>query len=155
MSTCRLVALSLMIGAVACASNPTTPAGNTPLRLTAQADRTEAGPGVVAKVTFRLENISASAITLDFSSGCQLMPYIEKRSSKEVVYPEGGGWVCTMVLTRLTLLPGESKTVDVSVTSGAGSPAVVGLSPGEYALFGRIDSRQHKLESPRVNLTVR
>lgn len=156
MSTFRLAALSLMLAqAATCASNPATPAQNGPLRLTAQTDRADVAPGVVATATFRLENVGASAITLDFSSGCQLMPFIEKRAPKQIVHPEGGSWMCTMAMTQLTLGPGESKTIDVRVTSGEGTRPIVGLPPGEYALFARIESLQHTLESPRVNLTVR
>ncbi|HUF23933.1 MAG TPA: hypothetical protein VMN81_07400 [Vicinamibacterales bacterium] len=143
----------------ACAARPTSPQGapgqGAQLRLTAQANRTDVAPGAPAVVTFRLENLTSTPITLDFGSTCQVMPYVARRASGDVVHPADGSWVCATMLTELTLPPNGVTTTELRVASGAGSGEAVGLPPGEYAVFARLHDRTHKLESNRVMLTVR
>jgi hypothetical protein len=141
--------------ALACAANPAAPGQSGPLRLTAQADRAQIKSGEAATITFRLQNTSSTAVTLDFSSGCQIMPYAARRGSDEIVYPEGGAWACTMALTQLVLPANGEKVVElVAVRDGEHTSSRVRLQPGEYAFFARVESLQHKLESNRVALTV-
>ena len=150
-----LPAIALAL-ATACAANPSAPAPAGPLQLIAQANRTQIAAGETAMVTFRLQNLTSESITLDFSSGCQVMPYVARRNSDEIVYPGGGGWVCTMALTKLTVPPSGEHVVEMAVAAGGeSSSGRVGLPRGEYSLFARVDSTRHKLESNRVNLTVR
>lgn len=145
--------------ASACAARPTSPqeapGPGAQLRLTAHADRTDVAAGATAVVTFRLENLTSTTITLDFGSTCQVMPYVARRASGDVVHPAEGSWVCATMLTELTLTPKGVTTTELRVTSGGGSGDVVGLPPGEYAVFARLHDRVHKLESDRVTLTVR
>lgn len=143
----------------ACAARPTSPRDasgqGVQLRLTAQVDRTAVAPGAPAVVTFRLENLTSTAITLDFGSACQVMPYVARRASGDVVHPADGSWVCATMLTELTLPPEGVTTTELRVASGAASGEVVGLPRGEYAVFARLHDRVHKLESDHVALTVR
>jgi len=106
-------------------------------------------------VTFRLENLTSTAITLDFGSTCQVMAYVARRASGEVVHPADGSWACATMLTELTLPPDGVNTTELRVTGGSGTGEVVGLPPGEYVVFARLHDRVHKLESNRVTLNVR
>jgi hypothetical protein len=143
----------------ACAARPPAPQGapgqSAHVRLTAEADRTDVAPGTPAVVTFRLENLTSTAITLDFGSTCQVMPYVARRASGDVVHPADGSWMCATMLTELTLPPNGVTTTELRVASGAASGETAGLPPGEYAVFARLHDRVHKLESNRVTLTVR
>lgn len=155
----RLVAFVLSIGAAAsCASTPATPTQPGPLQLSAQIDRPQISVGGTATVTFRLRNTTETALRLDFGTGCQVMPYGVRRPSNDVVFPEGGDWACTLMLTQLVLPPrGERVTGVTIVAGGAPGPASgtrVHLPPGEYAFYARVESLHHTIESPRVTLTV-
>ncbi|HEX6323835.1 MAG TPA: hypothetical protein VFZ36_08925 [Vicinamibacterales bacterium] len=145
--------------ATGCAARPTSPQAapgqGAPLRLTAQVDRTDVSAGASAVVTFRLENLTATTIALDFGSTCQVMPYVARRASGDVVHPENGSWMCATMLTELIVPPSGVTTTELRVTAGAGTGEVVGLPPGEYAVFARLHDRVHKLESNRVMLIVR
>lgn len=66
-------------------------------------------PGDTARLTARLTNHTHLPVRLDFSSGCQILFYVENAEGK-VVEPGGGGWMCAAVLTHLQLAPGETKT---------------------------------------------
>jgi hypothetical protein len=151
----RVFLLVLLAAAVACGSSPTSPDQTGPVRLTAQINRTEITTGGTAVVSFRLENVTANPITLNFPSGCQVQPFIAKRPSNDVIYPGGGGWVCPAVVTSLTLAPHSVSVTELNVGAGAAAFDIVSLAPGEYSFFARVESREHTLESPRVTLTVR
>jgi hypothetical protein len=150
-------AAMLLALASACAAHSptlTSPGQTGPVRLTAAIDRSEIAPGATATVTFRLENLTAREITLDFGSTCQIMPYVTRRNSSDIVYPSGGGWACATMMTQLTLPPNGSTVKEFTITRGAGDQAEpISLPPGEYSLFAKLEG--HKLESPRVALTVR
>lgn len=145
--------------ATACAARPTSPqeapGQGAQLRLTAQSARTDVAAGATALVTFRLENLTSTAITLDFGSTCQVMPYIARRASGDMVHPADGSWMCATMLTELTVPPNGVTTTELRVTGGAGTGEVVGLPAGEYVVFARLHDRVHKLESNRVTLNVR
>lgn len=141
--------------AIACGSSPNAPEQTGPVRLTAQINRSEIAAGGTAVATFRLENVTGNPITLNFPSSCQVRPFIARRASNEVIYPSGGGWVCLTVVTSLTLAPRSVTVTELNLIAGAGAFDQVALAPGEYALFARLESHEHTLESPRVMLTVR
>ncbi len=65
-------------------------------------------PGDTVRLVAHLANHNDHPVRLDFSSGCQVLPYVESGGGK-IVYPYGGGWLCTAALTSLTLAPGEVK----------------------------------------------
>jgi hypothetical protein len=65
-------------------------------------------PGDTVRLVAHLANRNDFPVRLGFSSGCQVLPYVEGPDGT-VVYPYGGGWACTAVLTALELAPGEVK----------------------------------------------
>jgi hypothetical protein len=153
--TARVLALATLLVASGCAASPTAPSNQAPLGLTANVNATQLSPGATAVATFRLRNTGTSSVTLNFNSSCQVMPFIARHPSSEIVYPAGGGWGCATVLTQLTLAPGETHDVEVRVIAGETRPGFVTLPPGDYAFFARVESREHTLESARVMLQVR
>ena len=148
-----LAAVVLMVQA-ACASNPNAPGQTGPVRLVAHIDRIQIASGAVATATFRIENDSAQTVTMHFNSGCQILPFIARQPSGQVVYPADGGWVCTLALTEITLPPGGAAIREVTVVNGPSQRELVGLAPGHYVFFARIQSQEYTLESPRVTLQV-
>lgn len=65
-------------------------------------------PGDTLRLVAHLANRNEFPVRLDFSSSCQVLPYVEGPDGR-VVYPYGGGWGCLAVLTSLELAPGEVK----------------------------------------------
>ena len=150
----RVAAFLLLIAASGCAANPAGPWRQGPLRLTATIDKIQLAPGATAVATFRLENTGSTAVTLDFSSSCQVMPFIALRPSNQIVHPAGGGWACATVLTQLTLAPNSAHDVQLQVIGRDARPGLVTLPPGDYAFFARVESTQHALQSAPVSLSV-
>jgi len=153
-------ALALAAG---CASAPTPPSQAGPVRLTATIDRPQIERGGTATISFRLENVTTTPVTLQFGSGCQVMPYVLRRPANEIVYPKDGGWICTMALTELTLAPRSVTVTALTVLASDPPPTSPNLPPGtfaffappgEYVVFARLESRPSRLESGRVTLTV-
>lgn len=139
---------------VACSGSPTSPSQQGPLRLTAEITRIVIPSGETATITFRLQNLGARTLTLNFSDGCQLLPYIANASGV-IVYPGGGGWGCTLALTSLTLPPGGAKTVDVQVRAGAQATyGYVALVAGEYSAYAKLKNEVYPLQSDPVRFTV-
>jgi hypothetical protein len=79
------------------------------ISLTLSVSPARISPGDTARLTARLTNHTPLPVRLDFSSGCQVLFYVESAEGK-VVEPGGGGWMCAAVLTHLQLAPGETKT---------------------------------------------
>lgn len=153
-TTARLAAVFALAAAAACASNPSAPAEPGPVRLTAQINRIQIARGATATAIFRLENTTDRPVTLHFNSACQVRPFIVSRPGDAVVYPAGGSWACAQVVTEVTLAPRSVIDTELTVISGASTPDHVGLAPGDYAFFARLDSREISLESDRVTLQV-
>jgi hypothetical protein len=136
-----IVAMLIPLLLTACGSTPTLPSQQDPLRLDAQITQTRLAPGDTATVTFTLRNVSSQAITLGFSSSCQILPYVTDRRTQQIVHPRGGGWVCLTVVTGLTLAPGESSTQQVQVrAANAATHPFVALPPGQYETYAQIDA---------------
>jgi hypothetical protein len=137
--------------------SPTTPSDER-LRLVSQINRNVIPPAGIATLTFRLENVSDETITLNFTSGCQILPYIATRASNRVIYPDGGGWACTAVMTGITLRPGEVKTHEVTVQGATSlslpAPGNVPLAAGEYSAYARVEAMGVELQSASVPFTV-
>lgn len=154
MSSVRVVLLSVaLFAAASCAARVTGPDHTGPVRLTAHVNRIQIASLATATATFRVENGSPNTVTLHFNSGCQIMPFIVKQPN-QVVYPAGGGWACTLALTELTLPPNGVSIVEVTVINGSSQGELVGLAPGDYVLYARLDSQELELESERVTLQV-
>lgn len=112
------------------------------------------GPGDSATISFRLENAGAETITLTFPSSCQITPFIRARGT--VVYPLGGSWICSTVLTRLTLRPGEAAAQSVNVRAApVASYPDLAVRPDDYAAYATVESNEVTLRSADVSFAVR
>ena len=115
--------------------------------------------GDTTMVSFRLRNVSESAVTLQFSSGCQLLWFVAAWPGERIIYPVGGAWGCTLALTELTLAPGEEYSVGTVIRAyPPPMPAIysgVPLGPGEYVIFARLQHTDFPLQSEVLHLTVR
>ncbi len=78
------------------------------ISLTLSASTARISPGDTVRLTARLTNHTQLPVRLDFSSGCQILFYVENAEGK-VVEPSGGGWGCTLALTSLQLAPGSYR----------------------------------------------
>lgn len=65
-------------------------------------------PGDTVRLVAHLANRNDFPVRLGFSSGCQVLPYVEGPDGG-TVYPYGGGWGCATVITSLELAPGEVR----------------------------------------------
>jgi hypothetical protein len=140
---------------VTACSSPTSPAENGPVRLRGDITQSTIARGDSATITFRLENTTTSSIVLNFNSGCTVLAYITDRQSGQVVYPSGGGWGCTAVLTSLELPPGSTRTVDVVVRAAdTAAPTLVALEPGRYDAYATLEDTNYKLRSGAIAFTV-
>jgi hypothetical protein len=147
-------ALVIALAAPACGASPAAPPQTGPVRLTAHVNRIQVTPGATAVATFRLENVTANTVTLNFGSSCQILPFIVKPPANQVVYPAGGGWACAQVLTSITLPPHGVTVREITVTSGVQAFDLVALPPGDYAFYAKVESVEYTLESERVALQV-
>jgi len=154
-STRCAIALFASALCAACGHSPAAPSGQPPLRLTASITQPVVAPGSTATIVFRLENLTSETVTIDFTSSCQIMPYISHRTDARPVYPQGG-WACLAVLTQLTLPAGGSASREL-IVQAAGSAAYphVPLPPGEYVTFAKLEDQQYRLQSPSVSFTAR
>ncbi len=153
--------LTLALGIVcaqfaACGGMSTAPSSRGPLQLTVAPTPTFVGDPSSAAFTIRLQNVGTESVTLDFASGCQVMPYVTSRSTGQIVLPPGGGWGCTAVITHLTLGASESHTqvVTFSVPGPARDPFYP-VPPGEYAVYARLEDTKYKLQSEPVPFSLR
>ncbi|MGH9199966.1 MAG: BsuPI-related putative proteinase inhibitor [Vicinamibacterales bacterium] len=125
------------------------------MRLTAQISSATVARGQVATITFRLENVESDSVNLTFNSGCQILPYIMERSANRIVYPQSGDWVCTAVLTQISLRPGAVELREVRVrASDTPGDADAALPPGDYQTFARLDDTRFRLQSNTVSFTL-
>jgi hypothetical protein len=149
------MALVACIASSICCNSATEPSEQEDLRLTAQISVTPVQGGQIATITVRLENVGSETVNLTFNSGCQILPFILDRSTNRIVYPAGGNWACTAMLTQLSLRPGgvEVREVRVRATSTPGQ-AEVALTPGNYDAFARLDDIRFRLESAPVLFVI-
>jgi Intracellular proteinase inhibitor len=145
---------------VACAAScacdaATRPSDEDALRLTAQISSVTVASGQVLTITFRLENVGSETVNLTFNSGCTILPYIRERSTNRIVYPQGGNWMCTAVLTQISLRPGavELREVRVRAPDTPGTTDVV-LPPGDYQTFAQLDDTRFRLESDPASFVI-
>lgn len=133
--------------------------------LTLDAFPREISPGDTARIVATLTNTNSRAVTLHFSSGCQILYYVENAAG-EVVEPEGGGWVCAAVLTSIELAAGASHTRVFSWTGqrvrydpATWQPLHEPIPSGEYrtyaALDGVVGDRRLNLRTPPIALVLR
>jgi hypothetical protein len=123
--------------------------------------------GEQGAVTMRLRNLTAEAVTLTFSSTCQLNVYI-RRSSGQLVYPYPGGHACGDAITSITLEPfAEHSEIfrlhaihpdweylrDVARIAWLGFP----ITPGRYRVYAELGHNYSgtELRSSEATLEVR
>lgn len=171
--TTRILFTALALAALAACE---TPLALDPLRsesqeldagisLTLDASRTEIAPGDTVRLVATVTNRNSHAVRIEFSSGCQVLFYAEDRAGT-VVYPDGGGWICTGALTELRLEAGESReyvhgwTGQVSeYVSGSGRVTYRALPAGPYELYavlnGSLPDQRVQLRTAKKVVTVR
>jgi hypothetical protein len=138
-----------------CEQAPLAPSQKGTLHMTAQVNRTAIESGGTAKVTYRLENQTSQAVSLQFSTTCQIMPYIAFRATGDPAYPPGGNWVCSQMTTELTVQPGGTVVREIQLRAAGAAPyPYVALPPGEYVTYARLDDVKYKLQSDAVHFLV-
>lgn len=153
----HVFAASLFLGG--CSASPTEPtSASGPLRLEAAIAQPALAVGDTTAFVVRLINTGAQPVTLTFGSGCQVLPYIRAADSDRMIYPTGGGWVCTTALSALTI-PGRGEHVARFLLRG-GSPQLavytgVPLGAGRYLATAEVHSAEYQLRSDPVAVTVR
>jgi hypothetical protein len=161
MNRIRKLAVAALLAAApllsAACDSPADPSDES-VQLVTQISRNVIPPTGTATLTFRLENVSDKPITLHFSSGCQILPYIATRSDSRIVYPSGGGWACTAIVSELMLKPGEIKTQDVIVQGATSTslpaPGNVPLAAGDYSAYARVEAMGVEVQSASVPFIV-
>ena len=153
---CCLALLVVCVWLGACSRNPASPSPGDPLRLTGSISQAVLAPGQTASLTFRLENHGTEVVTLSFSTGCQILPFVRDRKAQQIVYPSDGAWFCTHAVTQLILAPGEAAVRATSIVAAdtARSP-VLGLPPGDYDAYATITSSTFQSRSESVLFSVR
>ena len=124
----------------------------------------EIRPGDTARVEATLRNPLGEAVRIRFSSGCQILIYVEDEAGR-VVYPSGGGWGCTAALSELSVPAGGSRSrVDAWTGEEARWEPGTGLRhtalpTGSYRAYARLEGTLEgaplRLESPTVTVRVR
>jgi hypothetical protein len=77
--------------------------------LSLDASPRQISPGQTTRLTARLKNTNPYGVTLNFSSGCQILFYVENAAG-EAVEPQGGGWGCHQALTSIRIGAGQTET---------------------------------------------
>jgi Intracellular proteinase inhibitor len=149
------VGCALLIANVSCDSATGPSSDNEDLRLTVTVVPSTVAPGQIATITFTLENTGDETVNLTFNSGCQILPYIRVRTTNVIIYPTGGNWACTLVVTQLSLHPGGSvqRVVRARAPNTPGDADVV-LPPGDYQTFARLDDIRVRIETEPTALVV-
>jgi hypothetical protein len=155
-STTALLFCVAPLLSVACEPNAEPTRQN--LSLTGQISQNIVPPAGTATLTFRLENVSDESVTLRFTTGCQILPFIATRERNFIVYPSGGEWGCTTVISELILRPGGSTTQEVVVFAATPlslpPPGTVPLATGEYSAYARIEATGIDIQSISVPFDV-
>lgn len=122
------------------------------LVLTATISKPVFAIGDTATLVLTVRNATALAVTLHFSSTCQVLPFIWDATS--MVHPQGGGWGCGAALTQLTIAPGASHVRSVVVHGGVlrEPQPFVALNPGEH--YGYLELGDRKGRSAPVRWVV-
>ena len=149
--------LSSALLLAACKNDPTEPSARA-VNVKATISQDTIADGDTATLTLLVENTTGNTVQLGFRTGCQLEPLV-KASNNEIAYPPGGGYMCTMSLTSMTLDPYgmRSGTVDIHGTSSGAMFAGVLLKPGTYKAYAVLQSNgvTGEMRSAPVTFTVR
>lgn len=130
-------------------TDPAPPAEDLGVRLSLSVSRNAVARGDTVRLVGRIANRGTKALRIDFGSGCRLLPYVEDASGK-VVFPSGGGWMCTAALSHLELAPGETR--DEAFTWVAQVPA--GTYRAYASLNGSVAGEALTLRTPQESIQV-
>src|SRR5687768_12282430 len=112
-SFARIVLLSATAATLGC-NDATGPVAAGPLRFTASVSPSTISVGEMASFQLSLVNTGSETITLDFPTGCPMIPYIATESGS-IVYPPAGAWGCSQVPAQLQLTSGSYITWFIDV----------------------------------------
>jgi hypothetical protein len=158
----RLLAASCFLLAVSCGEASTEPSipeaylagGATGLLFTVDLSQTTIAIGQQSTMTIHLKNPKPTSVRINFTSGCQVLPYISAGKGS-LVYPSGGGWGCPAVLSSLQIAANSEFTRTVTILGGAPSQgyfAGAALSPGIYIAYAEIADNQGRSNSVRFEV---
>ncbi|MGH7545030.1 MAG: BsuPI-related putative proteinase inhibitor, partial [Gemmatimonadota bacterium] len=77
------------------------------LKLSLSVEPRAIAPGDTARIEITIRNTSDRTVHLE-AGGCPLLYYVENAAG-DVVVPEGGDWICTMILQLIDLAPGDAR----------------------------------------------
>ena len=108
-------------------------------------------------IAITLTNATDTSVTLNFSTGCQVLPYIANGRG-DIVLPSGGDYVCTAAFSKLQLAPGEQHT-QALVWSGSTQFVtelpLLPLPPGIYSVFAVMSAQELRLATRPVSVELR
>ena len=156
-ASCSLLALLGSCGQAS--TEPSVPeaylaGGAVGLQFTVDLNVTRIAIGQQATMTIHLKNPKSTSVRLNFTTGCQVLPYISAGKAS-LVYPSGGGWGCPTVLSSLQIAAGSEYTRTVAILGGAPSQSYftgAALSPGIYIAYAEIGDSQGRSNSVRFEV---
>lgn len=107
-------------------------------------------------ITITLTNTTPVAVTLHFTSGCQILPYITDTQGN-VLLPSGGGWMCTAALSQRSLAPHEAQTARFVWTGSTKFDAELPLSTlpsGTYYVSATLHASEAQLTTALLPVTL-
>lgn len=148
--------------AVASCHDPAAPVsstliGDNLIRLTTSASTREFVAGSPVTLRISLTNEGLQPVTLHFSDGCQILPYIRDAGGEKVI-PWGGGWGCTLAVTQLSLAPGQSVVREYVWTGSTAFQSEMPLLPlprGRYYFAAEVPADEEKLRSAPIELILK
>ncbi len=155
-----LIGIAALAVSASCDSGPLGPrsASDTAagLTLSLAVSRSQLRAGDLDSITISLVNNNDHAVSLSFGSGCQILPYVTDARGTTVL-PGGGGWTCTMAISKLDLAAGERHT-GVLVWSGSSAFAsempMRPLPSGVYSVFAVLSAGEVRLATSPVNVLL-
>lgn len=145
----HLCAASLLLPVIACSGDLSGPRSEAGLVLEASLSSPSIDGGKADTLTVTLTNTNPVPITLHFSSGCQIVPYVTNLIG-DILVPKEGSPVCLAVLSNRTLEPHEVQTATF-VWSGSTdfSPAILprAFPNGVYHVFATLDAYEVQLRT--------
>lgn len=157
----RFASVSLLLAIAGC-RDPAGPLsrtviGENRISLTTSASSNELGRGEPVTLRIRVKNEGTQAITLNFNSTCQVVPFISDARGAHVI-PEGGTYGCGDALTYLSLAPGQSEEreyVWTGATEFVSQRSPPQLPPGRYYFSAGLLAEGAALQSEPIELILK
>ena len=151
------IVVAVVVALAGCTgASSTAPDSTGIVAVTVQPLATFAGDPTTAAFGLRIENLTDTDLDLTFPSSCRVLPYFVDRRTGQPVTPRGGGFACATVITRLSLPPSASVVEAITVTANENaSSGFIGLPPGDYSIYARLEDQQHRVQSDLVPFTLR